>query len=87
MNIGGIFEIFIYRSKDLARTYPILPYPILSAAPPLCGVARNRRDISFIKTSRDELIRANKTLISLELVNNQIMDIYNGHVNSAEDII
>ena len=30
---------------------------------------------------------ANKTLISLELVNNLVMDIYNGHGNSAEDII
>ena len=30
---------------------------------------------------------ANKTLISLELLNNLIMDIYNGHGNSAEDII
>ena len=30
---------------------------------------------------------ANKTLISLEFVNNLIMDIYNGHGNSAEDII
>ena len=29
----------------------------------------------------------NKTLISLELVNNLIMDIYNGHGNNAEDII
>ena len=30
---------------------------------------------------------ANKTLIYLELVNNLIMDISNGHGNSAEDII
>ena len=30
---------------------------------------------------------ANKTLISLELVNNLIMYLYNGHGNSAEDII
>ena len=30
---------------------------------------------------------ANKTLISLELVKNLIMDICNGHGNSAEDII
>ena len=30
---------------------------------------------------------ANKTLISLELAMNLIMDIYNGHGNSAEDII
>ena len=30
MNIGGIFEIYIYRSKALARTYPTLSYPFLS---------------------------------------------------------
>ena len=30
MNIGAIFEICIYRSKDLARTYPTLSYPFLS---------------------------------------------------------
>ena len=42
---------------------------------------------SFSSKQGETSESANKTLISVELAKNLIMDMYNGHVNSAEDIM